>query len=31
MMETAVLRQFHHTPEFRGLNHPGLRGIFTER
>ena len=31
MMETADLRQFHHTPEFRWLNHPGLRRIFTER
>ena len=29
MMEAADLRQFHHTPEFRWLNHPGLRRIFT--
>jgi len=31
MMETADLRQFHHTSEFRWLNHPRLRRIFTER
>jgi hypothetical protein len=31
MMETADLRRFHHTSEFRGLNHPGLRRIFSER
>jgi hypothetical protein len=29
MVETADLRQFHHTPEFRWLNHPGFRRIFT--
>jgi hypothetical protein len=31
MMQTADLRQFHHTSEFRWLNQPGLRRIFTER
>ena len=31
MMETADLRQFHHTSEFRWLNHPGRRRIFSER
>ena len=30
MTETADLRQFHHTSEFRWLNHPGLRRIFTQ-
>jgi hypothetical protein len=29
LMETGDLRQFHHTPEFRWLNDPGLRRIFT--
>jgi len=28
MMETPHFRQFHHTPEFRWLDHPGLRRIF---
>src|SRR5215472_2876140 len=31
MMETADLRQFHHAPEFRWLNQPGLRRIFDQR
>ncbi len=31
MMETADLRQFHHIPEFRWLDRPGLRRIFSER